>query len=248
MPNYAFNAKELDEENNMYYYSARYYAPPTFISRDPMFEIRPWMSPYAYCSNSPINRIDPTGLFDTKEEAVAYKKENHIRGRVKHDGESWTIYDKKNKVSYYKDNSNTPMAGKDENGIVKSVTIVGRKTFSQSLKDGINWFHRFGEGKEAFSSKKEPPSREAPFSNPRFTQLKEWIDKLFGKQDPTPTPQPKLEPELIQNGNVFEYTINRTGEKKQVIITDPKDSATMRKWWKGWVTVDTIYPNMRPKE
>ena len=32
MPNYAFNAKELDEENNMYYYSARYYAPPTFIS------------------------------------------------------------------------------------------------------------------------------------------------------------------------------------------------------------------------
>ena len=83
-----------------------------------------------------------------------------------------------------------------------------------------------------------------------FTEelLKEWIDKLFGKQDPTPTPQPKLEPELIQNGNVFEYTINRTGEKKQVIITDPKDSATMRKWWKGWVTVDTIYPNMRPKE
>ncbi|MFA7103325.1 MAG: hypothetical protein WC142_09050, partial [Bacteroidales bacterium] len=38
IPKYSFNAKELDEENGMYYYSARYYAPPTFISRDPMFE------------------------------------------------------------------------------------------------------------------------------------------------------------------------------------------------------------------
>ena len=38
---YAFNAKELDEENGMYYYSARYYAPPTFISRDPLFEKYP---------------------------------------------------------------------------------------------------------------------------------------------------------------------------------------------------------------
>ena len=64
MPNYAFNAKELDEENNMYYYSARYYAPPTFISRDPMFEKYPSISPYTYCSNNPVNRIDPTGEYD----------------------------------------------------------------------------------------------------------------------------------------------------------------------------------------
>jgi RHS repeat-associated protein len=61
MPNYAFNAKELDEENNMYYYSARYYAPPTFISRDPMFEKYPSISPYTYCMNNPVNAIDPTG-------------------------------------------------------------------------------------------------------------------------------------------------------------------------------------------
>ncbi|HON21085.1 MAG TPA: RHS repeat-associated core domain-containing protein, partial [Bacteroidales bacterium] len=58
---YAFNAKELDEENNMYYYSARYYAPPTFISRDPMFEKYPFISPYAYCANNPLKYVDPTG-------------------------------------------------------------------------------------------------------------------------------------------------------------------------------------------
>ncbi|NLT52554.1 MAG: RHS repeat-associated core domain-containing protein [Ignavibacteria bacterium] len=64
IPKYSFNAKELDEENNMYYYSARYYAPPAFISRDPMFEEKPWMSPYAYCSNSPVDRVDPNGMED----------------------------------------------------------------------------------------------------------------------------------------------------------------------------------------
>ena len=61
MPNFAFNAKELDEENGMYYYSARYYAPPTFISRDPMFEKYPSISPYTYCYNNPVLFVDPTG-------------------------------------------------------------------------------------------------------------------------------------------------------------------------------------------
>ena len=61
---YAFNAKELDEENNMYYYSARYYAPPTFISRDPLMDEKPWLSPYHYCSNNPVNKVDPTGMLD----------------------------------------------------------------------------------------------------------------------------------------------------------------------------------------
>jgi RHS repeat-associated protein len=61
IPRYLFNAKELDEENGMYYYSARYYNPPTFISRDPLFEKYPFMSPYAYCYNNPLKFIDPTG-------------------------------------------------------------------------------------------------------------------------------------------------------------------------------------------
>jgi RHS repeat-associated protein len=61
-----FNAKELDEESGMYYYEARYYAPPSFISRDPHFESYPTMSPYAYCANNPVKYIDPTGM-DTED-------------------------------------------------------------------------------------------------------------------------------------------------------------------------------------
>ena len=64
LPNYAFNAKELDEESGMYYYEARYMNPPTFISRDPLFEQKPWLSPYHYCSNNPVGRVDPSGMLD----------------------------------------------------------------------------------------------------------------------------------------------------------------------------------------
>ena len=61
LPKYSFNAKELDEETGMYYYEARYMAPPVFISRDPLFEKYPTFSPYAYCANNPVKYVDPTG-------------------------------------------------------------------------------------------------------------------------------------------------------------------------------------------
>jgi RHS repeat-associated protein len=64
LPKYSFNAKELDEETGMYYYEARYYKPPVFTSRDPMFEKKPWLSPYHYCSNNPVGRVDYNGMDD----------------------------------------------------------------------------------------------------------------------------------------------------------------------------------------
>ena len=64
LPKYSFNAKELDEETGMYYYEARYYKPPVFTSRDPMMEKKPWLTPYHYCSNNPVGKIDPSGMMD----------------------------------------------------------------------------------------------------------------------------------------------------------------------------------------
>jgi RHS repeat-associated protein len=68
VPDFKFNGKELDEESGMYYFEARYQSPPVFISRDVMFEARPYMSPYAFCSNSPVNRVDPSGMLDDEWE------------------------------------------------------------------------------------------------------------------------------------------------------------------------------------
>ena len=87
LPKYTFNAKELDEETGMYYYEARYYKPPVFTSRDPMFEKYFWMTPYAYCANNPVKYVDPSGeipietlwdlgnvIYDIGAAAVNYAK------------------------------------------------------------------------------------------------------------------------------------------------------------------------------
>ena len=90
IPKYSFNAKELDEETGMYYYEARYYKPPVFTSRDPMFEKYFWMTPYAYCANNPVKYVDPDGReiwISAGGMEFQYKEE---------DGE-WYLFDSKGK-------------------------------------------------------------------------------------------------------------------------------------------------------
>ena len=84
IPKYAFNAKELDEETGMYYYEARYYAPPVFTSRDALFEKYFWMSPYTYCANNPVKYVDPTGCkFDPKDDEDYVKPmEKDIQAKI----------------------------------------------------------------------------------------------------------------------------------------------------------------------
>jgi RHS repeat-associated protein len=62
---FKFGGKELDIMNglNLYDFVARPYDPNGwFLTPDPFAEKYPWISPYAYCGNNPISRIDPTGM------------------------------------------------------------------------------------------------------------------------------------------------------------------------------------------
>ncbi|MBP5413129.1 MAG: RHS repeat-associated core domain-containing protein [Bacteroidales bacterium] len=111
-PKYSFNAKELDEETGFYYYEARYYAPPTFISRDPLMSEKPWLTPYHYCSNNPVGKVDPSGMLDSpiidfdgnclgtdadgwKGKPIVMDKKNFKQGMSHHDAlEKGTELDK----------------------------------------------------------------------------------------------------------------------------------------------------------
>ena len=113
IPKYSFNAKELDEETGMYYYEARYYKPPTFISRDPLMSEKTWLSPYHYCSNNPVGRVDPTGMLDDwyrsdetgsifwKQGSEDFVEKNGERFR--NIGETFSQYLDGYKYDYYQD-------------------------------------------------------------------------------------------------------------------------------------------------
>ena len=63
---YKYNGKELDRKNGLewYDYGARHYdaALGRFMAVDPLAQKYWQWSPYAYCADNPVNRIDPTGM------------------------------------------------------------------------------------------------------------------------------------------------------------------------------------------
>jgi len=51
-----------------------------------MAELAPEWSPYRFSFNNPILNTDPLGLFETRKEAKAYRKEHEMSGKIK---KSW---------------------------------------------------------------------------------------------------------------------------------------------------------------
>jgi len=76
---YKYNGKELDTKKglNWYDYGARHYDATLgrWFVVDPLAEKYFSSSPFVYCGNNPINRIDPTGMkWEDTEEAERLKK------------------------------------------------------------------------------------------------------------------------------------------------------------------------------
>jgi len=79
---YRYNGKELDATFglNHYDYGARMMDPVLgrFTTMDPLAEKYYSVSPYAYCANDPVNRIDPDGrIWINKNNQIIYQNGNY---------------------------------------------------------------------------------------------------------------------------------------------------------------------------
>jgi len=102
--NYKYNGKEL-QETGMYAMDFRQYMPDIgrFTGMDRLSELAPELNSYRFGFNNPILYNDPTGLFESRQEAKDYRKEHHIRGSIRRNEDgSYSINDKKNHISYTK--------------------------------------------------------------------------------------------------------------------------------------------------
>ena len=138
LPKYAFNAKELDEETGMYYYEARYYKPPVFTSRDPMFEKYFWMTPYAYCANNPVKYVDPSGEEMWQPEITENGEVNYVaeKGDSKESFKSQYGLSEAEASDIFKV-ANLPQQGEISNGTKISSKDVKKVTGSEVLK--LDW-------------------------------------------------------------------------------------------------------------
>jgi RHS repeat-associated protein len=64
---YTFSGKEKQTVRDLGWldFMARMYVNseiPRFTTQDPLSEMKPWMSPYAYCLNNPLKFVDPDGM------------------------------------------------------------------------------------------------------------------------------------------------------------------------------------------
>jgi len=82
---FRFNGKEWDEETGNYYYGARYYDPKVsmWLSVDPLASNYPYVSPYNFVENNPLNLVDPTGMGPEGSENTTSTKtvETKIEGQ-----------------------------------------------------------------------------------------------------------------------------------------------------------------------
>ncbi|MDP4289694.1 MAG: RHS repeat-associated core domain-containing protein [Bacteroidota bacterium] len=94
--NYKYNGKELQKELSLGWldYGARFYDPVIgrWHSTDPMVNERLGLSPYNYCQNNPIIKVDPTGNLDDNYDIYAPDVKRNVSITVKRTNDPTNTY------------------------------------------------------------------------------------------------------------------------------------------------------------
>ncbi len=112
---YKYNGKELDPMHGLYTYDygARQYDPATTLwdRMDPLCEENPEVSPYVFCGDNPVNRIDADGMdwYQDKDKTWQYSPKVHSQkdlaeGQI-YKGKSFFTVNGTNLVQYRSDGS-----------------------------------------------------------------------------------------------------------------------------------------------
>ncbi len=95
---YGFNSKEKDAAFGLlhYDYGFRIYHPGLgrFLSVDPLAGLAPDWNPYRFGFDNPVLYIDPFGLFESRQEAKDFKKEQGLSGKIRRDGAVFYIQER----------------------------------------------------------------------------------------------------------------------------------------------------------
>jgi RHS repeat-associated protein len=177
---YLYNGKELQDQViggtpfGWYDYGARFYDPEIarWHSFDPLAEKKFWISPYAYCSGNPINRIDPDGRDDYKLD-----RKGNIVFVKSTDAESHTIYATNSKGVI--DNKNSIQVSKDVLGSKTTIKDVkGRDSNGEVFKTNVDVYKSTGDNNST-----EFFEFAAKNSDVEWTQVKTTVDGAQGAEE-----------------------------------------------------------------
>jgi RHS repeat-associated protein len=141
---WGFSGKEKQTVKNLGWldFTARMYSNseiPIFTTQDPLSEKYYSVSPYAYCGNNPINRIDPFGMewLNKRDEEYAKQMQQEIANRDKSlakDEQKINEQIEKIKNSKWKDEKKSKEIAKQQE---KLDNVQEQRTHLSTLNDGI---------------------------------------------------------------------------------------------------------------